>query len=77
MIEFKGFFFVKLKNPLSMITEKNVKNENKIDLSLLTDGLIAEREQGITIYVAYKYFFTSKRKFIIEDSPGYFQYTRN
>jgi len=51
-------------------------NEN-IDLSLLTDGLRAEREQGITIDVAYRYFATPKRKFIIADTPGHIQYTRN
>jgi sulfate adenylyltransferase subunit 1 len=49
----------------------------ELDLSLLTDGLRAEREQGITIDVAYKYFNTSKRKFIIADAPGHVQYTRN
>jgi sulfate adenylyltransferase subunit 1 len=49
----------------------------EIDLALLTDGLRAEREQGITIDVAYKYFSTSKRKFIIADTPGHIQYTRN
>jgi sulfate adenylyltransferase subunit 1 len=48
-----------------------------IDLSLLTDGLSAEREQGITIDVAYRYFSTPKRKFIIADTPGHEQYTRN
>lgn len=48
-----------------------------IDLALLTDGLRAEREQGITIDVAYKYFSTDKRKFIIADTPGHTQYTRN
>ena len=47
------------------------------DLSLLTDGLKAEREQGITIDVAYRYFATPKRKFIIADTPGHIQYTRN
>jgi sulfate adenylyltransferase large subunit len=49
----------------------------ELDLSLLTDGLEAEREQGITIDVAYRYFATPKRKFIIADSPGHEQYTRN
>jgi bifunctional enzyme CysN/CysC len=49
----------------------------EIDLSLLTDGLAAEREQGITIDVAYRYFTTAKRKFIIADTPGHVQYTRN
>jgi sulfate adenylyltransferase large subunit len=48
-----------------------------VDLSLLTDGLAAEREQGITIDVAYRYFSTEKRKFIIADTPGHVQYTRN
>jgi sulfate adenylyltransferase subunit 1 len=56
-------------------------NERKggkgVDLSLLTDGLQAEREQGITIDVAYRYFSTPKRKFIIADTPGHEQYTRN
>src|SRR5712672_3284983 len=48
-----------------------------LDLSLLTDGLRAEREQGITIDVAYRYFSTARRKFIIADTPGHEQYTRN
>ena len=47
------------------------------DLALLTDGLRAEREQGITIDVAYRYFATPRRKFIIADTPGHIQYTRN
>jgi sulfate adenylyltransferase subunit 1 len=50
---------------------------DKIDLALLTDGLRAEREQGITIDVAYRYFSTDHRKFIIADTPGHVQYTRN
>jgi bifunctional enzyme CysN/CysC len=50
---------------------------DKVDLALLTDGLQAEREQGITIDVAYRYFSTTKRKFIIADTPGHEQYTRN
>lgn len=53
------------------------RREGEIDLALLTDGLRAEREQGITIDVAYKYFSTPKRKFIIADAPGHIQYTRN
>lgn len=59
--------------------EKQSKNkeEGEIDLALLTDGLRAEREQGITIDIAYKYFSTPKRKFIIADAPGHIQYTRN
>ena len=59
--------------------EKQTKNKEAgvIDLALLTDGLRAEREQGITIDVAYRYFSTAKRKFIIADAPGHVQYTRN
>jgi sulfate adenylyltransferase subunit 1 len=59
--------------------EKSTKNKDngEIDLALLTDGLRAEREQGITIDVAYRYFSTDKRKFIIADAPGHVQYTRN
>ena len=53
------------------------KGESDINLAYVTDGLRAEREQGITIDVAYRYFHTLKRKFIIADSPGHFQYTRN
>src|SRR6218665_100866 len=53
------------------------KGLNFLDLSLLTDGLIAEREQGITIDVAHIYFSTPKRKYIIADTPGHFEYTRN
>lgn len=56
-------------------TEKG--NKEAIDFSILTDGLEAEREQGITIDVAYRYFSTAKRKFIIADTPGHEQYTRN
>jgi sulfate adenylyltransferase subunit 1 len=53
------------------------KLNGTLDLSMITDGLRAEREQGITIDVAYKYFSTPKRKFIIADAPGHIQYTRN
>ena len=53
------------------------KGEKNVNLALLTDGLRAEREQGITIDVAYRYFATPKRKFIIADTPGHVQYTRN
>ncbi|ESU28330.1 sulfate adenylyltransferase, large subunit [Flavobacterium limnosediminis JC2902] len=60
------------------VLQKQTKQEGvEIDLSLITDGLRAEREQGITIDVAYKYFSTKKRKFIIADAPGHEQYTRN
>ncbi len=57
-------------------SSKNRGDEN-VNLALLTDGLRAEREQGITIDVAYRYFATPKRKFIIADTPGHIQYTRN
>src|SRR5688572_28881927 len=55
----------------------NTTGGDEIDLALLVDGLQAEREQGITIDVAYRYFSTDKRKFIIADTPGHEQYTRN
>ena len=58
-------------------SEKKSSAGGEIDLSLLVDGLKAEREQGITIDVAYRYFSTAKRKFIIADCPGHEQYTRN
>ncbi|MEL6844428.1 MAG: GTP-binding protein, partial [Bacteroidota bacterium] len=53
------------------------KGESEVNLAYLTDGLKSEREQGITIDVAYRYFSTPKRKFIIADTPGHIQYTRN
>ena len=56
---------------------KNASRGGQIDFALLTDGLRAEREQGITIDVAYRYFATPKRKFILADTPGHEQYTRN
>src|SRR6202163_2851525 len=55
----------------------HLRGEEEVNLALLTDGLEAEREQGITIDVAYRYFSTAKRKFIIADTPGHIQYTRN
>ncbi len=55
----------------------NQRGNDRVDLALLLDGLAAEREQGITIDVAYRYFTTAKRKFIIADTPGHEQYTRN
>ena len=58
-------------------TQKHGTTGEKVDLALLVDGLQAEREQGITIDVAYRYFSTDKRKFIIADTPGHEQYTRN
>jgi sulfate adenylyltransferase subunit 1 len=67
-----------LIDQLEAIEKQSKNKENgEIDLALLTDGLRAEREQGITIDVAYKYFSTPKRKFIIADAPGHIQYTRN
>lgn len=54
-----------------------IRGNEEVNLALLTDGLRAEREQGITIDVAYRYFATPKRKFIIADTPGHIQYTRN
>lgn len=58
-------------------TASKKKGEEHVNLALLTDGLRAEREQGITIDVAYRYFATPKRKFIVADTPGHIQYTRN
>lgn len=67
-----------LDDQLEAIQQANRKNDDgTIDLAILTDGLKAEREQGITIDVAYKYFQTDRRKFIIADAPGHIQYTRN
>lgn len=67
-----------LADQLEALHRSNRKNDDgSIDLAILTDGLKAEREQGITIDVAYKYFQTEKRKFIIADAPGHIQYTRN
>lgn len=67
-----------LADQLEAIQNANRKNDDgTVDLAILTDGLKAEREQGITIDVAYKYFQTHKRKFIIADTPGHIQYTRN
>ncbi|MCO5935190.1 GTP-binding protein [Mucilaginibacter sp. RB4R14] len=67
-----------LADQLEALHASNRKNDDgTIDLAILTDGLKAEREQGITIDVAYKYFETVKRKFIIADAPGHIQYTRN
>ena len=63
---------------LSKTRHARVKaTDAEVDLALLTDGLEAEREQGITIDVAYRYFVTAKRKFIVADAPGHEQYTRN
>lgn len=70
----KGVFEDQL-DAIRKTTEK--KGGEDIDFALITDGLSAEREQGITIDVAYRYFVTAKRKFIIADTPGHEQYTRN
>jgi sulfate adenylyltransferase subunit 1 len=61
----------------SLARSSRNRGQEELDLSLLTDGLLAEREQGITIDVAYRYFATPSRKFIIADTPGHEQYTRN
>lgn len=66
------------EDQLEAVKRASIKKGNEqIDLAWLTDGLRAEREQGITIDVAYRYFATPKRKFIIADTPGHVQYTRN
>ena len=66
-----------LADQMDMLEKRGAATGQAIDLSLLTDGLEAEREQGITIDVAYRYFATKARKFIIADAPGHEQYTRN
>ena len=67
-----------LEDQLAAVSRASSKRgRGELDLSLLTDGLEAEREQGITIDVAYRYFTTGRRKFIIADTPGHEQYTRN
>src|SRR6185369_8193601 len=74
LVDARGAF----EDQVSAATRDNERRGGKgIDFSLLTDGLKAEREQGITIDVAYRYFRTNKRKFIIADAPGHEQYTRN
>lgn len=66
------------EDQMEAVTESSQKRgDENVNLALLTDGLKAEREQGITIDVAYRYFATPKRKFIIADTPGHIQYTRN
>jgi sulfate adenylyltransferase large subunit len=70
----KGVYEDQLASVRKATTNQSTKG---LDLSLLTDGLRAEREQGITIDVAYRYFATARRKFIIADTPGHEQYTRN
>ncbi len=66
------------EDQIKAVEESSQKRGDEIvNLALLTDGLKSEREQGITIDVAYRYFSTPKRKFIIADTPGHIQYTRN
>src|SRR5574343_606685 len=74
LVDTKGVFEDQLDAAKSVEDKKGAKGAH---LALLTDGLQAEREQGITIDVAYRYFATPKRKFIIADTPGHEQYTRN
>ena len=74
LVDTKGAFEDQL---LSVTTKRDAASEAEVDLAMLTDGLAAEREQGITIDVAYRYFATPKRKFIMADCPGHEQYTRN
>src|SRR5437764_7467890 len=62
---------------LAAVERASAARGDRVDLSLLTDGLRAEREQGITIDVAYRYFATPRRTFIMADTPGHVQYTRN
>ena len=66
-----------LEDQLAAARQASLRRGVGLDLALLTDGLRAEREQGITIDVAYRYFATARRKFVIADCPGHFQYTRN
>src|SRR5690242_14205788 len=65
------------EDQLESVERASIQRGEETNLALLTDGLRAEREQGITIDVAYRYFATPKRKFIIADTPGHIQYTRN
>lgn len=74
LFDSKGIFEDQLESVKKSSEKKGLQ---EVDLALLTDGLKAEREQGITIDVAYRYFATPKRKFIIADTPGHVQYTRN
>ncbi|PDT83866.1 sulfate adenylyltransferase subunit CysN [Sinorhizobium sp. BJ1] len=76
LVDAKLIFEDQLTN-LGRVGSQAAANGEEIDLALLLDGLEAEREQGITIDVAYRYFATSKRKFIVADTPGHEEYTRN
>jgi len=77
LVDTKGAFEDQLLAVRKKKGETKVASAAEIDLAMLTDGLAAEREQGITIDVAYRYFATPKRKFIMADCPGHEQYTRN
>ncbi len=76
LYESKGIYEDQLE-AVRNVSGKKGSTQGHLDLALVTDGLKAEREQGITIDVAYRYFATPKRKFIIADTPGHIQYTRN
>jgi len=77
LVDTKGAFEDQLLAVRKKKGQTHVASAAEIDLAMLTDGLAAEREQGITIDVAYRYFATPKRKFIMADCPGHEQYTRN
>jgi len=77
LVETKGAFEDQLLAVRKKRDTEHIASAEDIDLAMLTDGLSAEREQGITIDVAYRYFATPKRKFIMADCPGHEQYTRN
>jgi len=77
LVDTKGAFEDQLLAVRKKKGETKIASAAEIDLAMLTDGLSAEREQGITIDVAYRYFATPKRKFIMADCPGHEQYTRN
>lgn len=77
LVDTKGAFEDQLLAVRKKKNTEEVASAEEIDLAMLTDGLAAEREQGITIDVAYRYFATPKRKFIMADCPGHEQYTRN
>ena len=76
LYELKGVYKDQIES-VKKATKNKASFQEEIDFSLITDGLKSEREQGITIDVAYRYFTTEKRKFIIADTPGHLQYTRN
>lgn len=77
LVDTKGAFEDQLLAVRKQKGQEHIASAAEIDLAMLTDGLSAEREQGITIDVAYRYFATPKRKFIMADCPGHEQYTRN